>query len=71
MRAKIDIAHKAEAELRLAIIEVDQRTRVATEPLKAEIEKLQGASERANGERTRLTHELANMKRQAKETLAA
>ena len=71
LRDEIDIAHKAEADLRLAIIEMDGGTHAATQTLKAEKEKLQGALDRANGERARLTHELANMKRQAKETLAA
>jgi chromosome segregation ATPase len=71
LRAEIDIARKAEANLRLAIIEMDGGTHTATQTLKAEKEKLQGALDRANGERARLTHELANMKRQAKETLAA
>jgi len=71
LRAEIDIAHKAEADLRLAIIEMDGGTHAATQTLKAEKEKLQATLDRANGERARLTHELANMKRQAKETLAA
>jgi chromosome segregation ATPase len=71
LRDEIDIAHKAEADLRLAIIEMDGGTHAATQTLKAEKEKLQGALDRANGERARLTHELANMKRQAKETMAA
>ena len=71
LRDEIGIAHKAEADLRLAVIEMDGGIHAATKTLKAEKEKLQGALDRANGERARLTHELANMKRQAKETLAA
>ncbi|HYS88131.1 MAG TPA: hypothetical protein VEN78_24505, partial [Bradyrhizobium sp.] len=69
LRGEIEIARKAEADLRVAIIRIDGRANTAT--LEAEKAKLQAALDRANGERVRLAHELANMKRQAKEAWAA
>ena len=69
LRGEIGIARKAEADLRVAIIELDGRANAGT--LEAEKAKLQAALDRANGERVRLAHELANMKRQAKEAWAA
>jgi chromosome segregation ATPase len=71
LRGDIEIARKAEAELRIAVIEIDGRASTATQNLKAEKSELQAALDRANGERTRLAYELANMKRQAEETRAA
>ncbi len=68
LRGEIGIARKAEADLRVAIIELDGRANAGT--LEAEKAKLQAALDRANGERVRLAHELANMKRQAKEAWA-
>ncbi len=69
LRGEIEIARKAEADLRVAIIEIDGRANTAI--IEAEKAKLQAALDRANGERVRLAHELANMKRQAKEAWAA
>jgi len=69
LRGEIGIARKAEADLRVAVIELDGRANTST--LEAEKAKLQAALDRANGERVRLAHELANMKRQAKEAWAA
>ncbi len=71
LRGEIEIARKAEADLRVAIIEIDDRDNTVTRNLEAEKAKLQAALDRANGERMRLAHELANMKRQAKEAWAA
>ncbi len=71
LREEIEIARKAESDLRVAIIEIDGRDKTATQNLEAEKAKLQAALDRANGERMRLAHELANMKRQAKEAWAA
>lgn len=71
LRGDIEIARKAEAELRIAVIEIDGRASTATQNLKAEKSELQAALDRANGERTRLAYELAYMKRQAEETWAA
>jgi chromosome segregation ATPase len=71
LRGDLEIALKAEADLRSAVIEIDGRASTATQNLKAEKAALQAALDRANGERTRLAYELANMKRQAEETRAA
>jgi len=71
LRDEIEIARKAEADLRVAIIEIDGRDKTATQNLQVEKAKLQAALDRANGERMRLAHELTNMKRQVKEAWAA
>ncbi len=71
LRGEIEIARKAEADLRVAIIEIDGLDNTVTQNLEAEKAKLQAALDRANGERMRLAHELASMKRQAKEAWAA
>jgi len=70
LRGEIEIARKSEADLRLAIIEIDGRENIATQKLKAEKIKLQAALDRANGERVRLAYELANMKQRAAEPWA-
>ena len=71
LRGEIEVARKAEADLRIAIIEIDGRENIATQNLKAEKAKLQAALDRANGERMRLAYELANMQRQVEEPWAA
>ena len=71
LRGEIEIARNAEADLRVAIIEIDDRANAVIQNLEAEKAKLHAALDRANGERVRLAHELANMKRQAKEAWAA
>jgi chromosome segregation ATPase len=71
LRSEIEIARKAEADLRIAMIEIDGRENAATQNLKAENAKLQAALDRANGERMRLAYELANMRRQVEEPCAA
>lgn len=71
LRGEIDTARKAEADLRIAMIEIDGRANIATQNLKAETEKLKAALDRANGERMRLAYELANMKRQSDANPAA
>jgi hypothetical protein len=60
LRSEIKIAHKSEADLRVAIDELN----TAIQNLEAEMEKLRAALDRANGERMRLSYELANMKSQ-------
>ena len=65
LRYEIEIARKAEDDLRVAIIEIDGRANAAIQNLNAEKAQLQGALERANGERARFVHELAGMKRLA------
>ena len=70
LRGEIEIALKAEADLHKITIESEGRYNIAIQKLKAEMAKLQAALDRANGERVRLTHELARSKRQAEETSA-
>jgi chromosome segregation ATPase len=71
LRGEIEIACKAEADLRSTTIEVEGRTNSAIQDLKAESAKLQAAFDRANAERMRLAHEVAKLKRQAEEPRAA
>jgi hypothetical protein len=58
LHGEIELAHKAEADLRIAIIEIEGRANTATQNLEAEKAKLQAALDRANGECVRLTYEL-------------
>ena len=71
LRGEIEIACKAEADLRSTTIEIEGRANTAIQNLKSETAKLQAALDRANGERMRLAHEVAKMKRQAEENWAA
>jgi chromosome segregation ATPase len=64
LRGEFEITRKAEADLRVALIEVDSRENIATQKLEAENAKLKAALDRANGERVRLNYELANRNRQ-------
>lgn len=64
LRGEIEIARKAEADLRSALTEIDGRAHAATQNLEAEKARLQAALDRANGERVRLAYDIANMKRQ-------
>jgi hypothetical protein len=67
-----EIARKAEDDLRIAFIEIDGRANAAIQNLNAEKAQLQAALDRAHGERARLVHELADLKRrQADEARAA
>ena len=63
LRGEIEIARRAEDDLRVAIIEIDGRANAAIQNLNAEKSQLQAALDRANGERARFVHELAGMKR--------
>jgi chromosome segregation ATPase len=63
LRCEIEIARKAEDDLRIAIIEIDGRANAAIQNLNAEKAQLQAALDRAHGERARLVHELADLKR--------
>jgi chromosome segregation ATPase len=63
LRGEIEIARKAEDDLRIAIIEIDGRANAAIQNLNAEKAQLQAALDRAHGERARLVHELADLKR--------
>ena len=71
LRGEIEIACKAEADLRSTTIEIEGRANTAIQNLKSETAKLQAALDRANGERMRLAHEVAKLKRQAEENWAA
>jgi predicted nucleic acid-binding Zn-ribbon protein len=71
LRGEFEIARKAEADLRVALIEVDSREDIAMQKLETENGKLKAALDRANGERVRLTYELANKNRQAEDPRAA
>jgi chromosome segregation ATPase len=71
LRREIEIARKTEYDLRVAMIESDGRANATVENFKVETARLQTALDRANGERTRLAYELANIKRQVKDTRAA
>src|SRR5260370_1178667 len=71
LREEIEIARKAESDLRVAIIEIDGRDKTATQNLEAEEAKRQAPRDRANGERRRLAHRLPSVKRQGKEGRAA
>ena len=63
LRGEFEIARKAEADLRVALIEIDSRENIAMQKLETENAKLKAALDRASGERVRLTHELANKNR--------
>ena len=71
LRGEFEIARKAEADLRVALIEVDSRENIAMQKLETENAKLKAALDRANSERVRLTYELANKNRQAEDPWAA
>jgi chromosome segregation ATPase len=72
LRGEVEVARKAEDDLRIAIIEIDGRANAAIQNLNAEKAQLQAALDRANCERARLVHELADLKRrQADEARAA
>jgi len=71
LRDEIEVAQKAEADLRRAIIEFDGHAKRATQNQEAGKAKLQAALDRANGERARLAYELAKMKQQAERTTPA
>jgi len=71
LRGQIEIAHKTEGDLRGAIAELDSRSRSAIEKLNAEKAQRQAELERTEDECTRLTQEVANMKREAEESLAS
>ena len=58
LRDEIEIARKAEDDLRIAIIEIDGRANATNQNLIAEKAQLQATLDRANGERVRLVHEL-------------
>jgi chromosome segregation ATPase len=70
LRREVEIIRKAEDDLRVATIESDSRQNSAMRSLEADKARLQAALDRANGERLRLTYELAKTKRQVEENWA-
>jgi chromosome segregation ATPase len=71
LRGEIEVARKTEADLRVAIIELDGRTNSATEKLKSEKAQLQAELDRATDERDRLARDLGKMKRETEENWAS
>jgi chromosome segregation ATPase len=71
LRREFETVRRAEADLRVALIEIDGREHSASQNLKAENAKLQSALDRANSERMRLAYELANKNREAEPLRAA
>jgi chromosome segregation ATPase len=71
LRGEMEVARKTEADLRVAIIELDGRTNSATEKLKSEKTQLQAELERATDERDRLARDLGKIKREAEENWAS
>jgi chromosome segregation ATPase len=71
LRSEAESTRQAEADLRIAIIEIDSRAHAAAQDFKVEKARLQAALERANGERARLSYELAEMKRRVEDSRVA
>ena len=71
MRNDLETTRKTEADLRLAIAEIDGRASSATEVLKAEKAQLQAELDRANDDRARLQRDIANMKRDTEQAWAS
>jgi len=67
LREQVSGAHKTETDLRTAIAELDGKAASATATLKAEKAQLIAELERANEERTRLTREITDMKRETEQ----
>jgi hypothetical protein len=65
LRSEVEIAQKAEADVRRAVVDIDGLAKRATQNYEAEKAKLQAALDRANGERARLAYELTKMRQQA------
>ena len=70
LRSEAESTRQAEADLRIAIIEIDSRAHAAARDFKVEKGRLQAALERANGERARLSYELAEMRRRVEDSRA-
>jgi hypothetical protein len=70
LRSEAESTRQAEADLRIAIIEIDSRAHATAHDFKVEKGRLQAALERANGERARLSYELAEMRRRVEDSRA-
>jgi hypothetical protein len=71
LRNEAESAREAEADLRIAIIELDGRAHAAAQEFEVEKARFQAALDRTNGERARLSYELAEMKRRTEDSLSA
>jgi chromosome segregation ATPase len=71
LRGQIDAARKTESDLRMAIDEIDARSRTATDTLKSEKMQLQSELDRITDERDRLAGEVGSIKREAEQTWSA
>ncbi len=70
LRCEAESAREAEADLRIAIIEIDGRAHIAANDFRVEKARLQAALDRTNGERARLSYELTEMKRRVEDSRA-
>src|SRR3974390_2388130 len=71
LRGELDLARKIEADLRAASIELEGRTKSATETLTAEIAQLRAELDRTIDHRDGLARGLANLRRENEETWAS
>ena len=71
LRNEMDLARKIEAGLRAASLELEGRTKSATETLTAEIAQLRAELDRIIDDRDRLARDLANLRRENEETWAS
>ena len=68
---ELGLAHKIEAELRTAIVDLEGRTSSAVDRLKEDRARLQADLQRTSDERDRLSRDLAAIKRETEETWAS
>ena len=71
LRQELETAHKVEADLRTAIIEIEGRSNSSTQNLKTENTQLQAAITHIKEERDRFARELGTMKRETEEAWAS
>jgi chromosome segregation ATPase len=71
LRRELDLARKAEADLRIEIIAGDNRANTAVQAFQAEKDKIQAMLERAQAECARLNYEIKSRNRKTKDTQAA
>jgi chromosome segregation ATPase len=71
LREELETAHKAESDLRTAIIEMEGRAHSATQNLRTENTQLLAAVAHVKEERDRFARDLGSMKRETEETWAS
>jgi chromosome segregation ATPase len=71
LRGNLEAAQKTENDLRAAITEIDDTSRLVNEKLTAEKAQIQAEFERTRDERDRLARELGKMKRETEEAWAS